>query len=363
MSKGSLLMGTAGGKLGNMVLFRAGGQERQRAYVSTVANPRSDAQMRTRIRFASAGLAFRQFGIATDRMRLAKVGTTRYNAFMKENWAIAPYMPPSSTPLPLYAPWVVSNGSLLTTWTPSYTWQQLAGSFGIYSESFLRTVVSVDLALTDIAAARQQTEYATHGVQMILELIWNKLGLPFTHHICSVAADGAYQELEDTVPLIQADTTPRFAEVWPTSDFVTSLGDGGLSIAATGVVSSVASRSDPMGGTGVSGRLYYIDNNPFWDNLTLYFDEEDEDAGTQRFVLAWKPFNNYVSTTPENQRDLMEAAWIANGETNETSRAVIHFAGRGAQYAATNTSERAFEICVPYWRSADAALNQAVYGS
>lgn len=363
MSRGSLLMGTAGGKLGNMVLYRAGGQERQRAYVSTVANPRSDSQMRTRIRFASAGLAFRQFGTATERMKLAKVGTTRYNAFVRENWAIAPYMPRNSSPFPLYAPWVVSNGSLLTTFTPSFTWQQLAGASGTYSDSFIRTVVSVDLALADIAAARQQSEFTTHGVQMILELIWNKLGLPYTHHICSVAADGADDTLETQVPLIQADTTPRFAEVWPTSDYVTNLGDGGLSIAADGVVTSVARDSDPMGGTGLSGRLYYIDNSPFWDNLTLYFDEADEDAGTQRFVLGWKPYNNYATGTTAENRDVMEAAWIANGETNETSRGVIQFAGRGAQYAATNASERAFEICVPYWRSADAALNEAVYGS
>lgn len=362
MSKGSLLMGTAGGKLGNMVLFRAGGQERQRAYVSTVANPRTDSQMRTRIRFASAGLAFRQFGIATDRMKLAKVGTTRYNAFVRENWAIAPYMPRNSDPFPLYAPWVVSNGSLLTTWTPSYTWQQPSDPLATYSNSYFRSLVSVDIALADIAAARQQTEYATHGVQMILELIWNKLGLPLTHHICSVVADGAADALESQVPLIQADTTPRFAEVWPTSDYVTSLRDGGLEIAANGIVSVNLNGSDPMGGTGLSSRFYRIDNNPFWNNLTLYFDSAVDGDETQTFYLGWKPYNNYTTTTAENQRDVMEAAWIADGETNETSRGVIQFAGRGAQYATTNASERAFEICVPYWRSADAALNEAVYG-
>lgn len=49
MAKGNLFMGTGHGKVGDVVLYRSRGAQISRAYISRVSNPRSDAQMFTRV--------------------------------------------------------------------------------------------------------------------------------------------------------------------------------------------------------------------------------------------------------------------------------------------------------------------------
>lgn len=53
MAKNSLFWGKASGKLGEMVLYRAGGEQRARTYVQNIKNPKSLAQMKQRIKMAS----------------------------------------------------------------------------------------------------------------------------------------------------------------------------------------------------------------------------------------------------------------------------------------------------------------------
>lgn len=49
MAKGNLFMGTGHGKVGDVVLYRSRGKQISRAYISRVSNPRSEAQMLTRV--------------------------------------------------------------------------------------------------------------------------------------------------------------------------------------------------------------------------------------------------------------------------------------------------------------------------
>jgi hypothetical protein len=51
MSKRNLSMGTASGKLGDIVYYRRRGQQAMRTYRSTIANPQTDLQMDTRVVF------------------------------------------------------------------------------------------------------------------------------------------------------------------------------------------------------------------------------------------------------------------------------------------------------------------------
>lgn len=53
MAKNSLFWGKASGKLGEMVLYRTGGEQRARTYVQNVKNPKTLAQMKQRIKMAS----------------------------------------------------------------------------------------------------------------------------------------------------------------------------------------------------------------------------------------------------------------------------------------------------------------------
>lgn len=60
MAKNSMFWGQASGKLGEAVLYRSGGQERSRAYVATIKNPRSAGQALSRASMANLCGAFRQ---------------------------------------------------------------------------------------------------------------------------------------------------------------------------------------------------------------------------------------------------------------------------------------------------------------
>lgn len=60
MAKNSMFWGQASGKLGEAVLYRSGGQERSRAYVATIKNPRSAGQALSRASMANLCSAFRQ---------------------------------------------------------------------------------------------------------------------------------------------------------------------------------------------------------------------------------------------------------------------------------------------------------------
>lgn len=60
MAKNSMFWGKASGKLGEAVLYRAGGQERSRAYVATIKNPRTAGQALSRASMANLCGTFRQ---------------------------------------------------------------------------------------------------------------------------------------------------------------------------------------------------------------------------------------------------------------------------------------------------------------
>jgi hypothetical protein len=53
MAKNSLFWGKASGKLGEVVLYRSGGEQRSRTYVSKIKNPKSALQMAQRVKMAS----------------------------------------------------------------------------------------------------------------------------------------------------------------------------------------------------------------------------------------------------------------------------------------------------------------------
>ena len=82
MAKGSMLMGTAGGKLGEMVLYRAYGQQIARSYVKKIKDAKSDGQVDQRAKFAITGAMFAGSGIKFFPKRTKG---TNYNEFLKKN--------------------------------------------------------------------------------------------------------------------------------------------------------------------------------------------------------------------------------------------------------------------------------------
>lgn len=97
MAKGSQFWGNASGKLGEQVLYRAGGEQRARTYVKNIKNPRTEAQAVNRLSMRNFATAFRAM---QDVLRLSfpnrPAKESGFNAFIKANKtaksaAITPY--------------------------------------------------------------------------------------------------------------------------------------------------------------------------------------------------------------------------------------------------------------------------------
>lgn len=86
MAKGSQFWGNASGKLGEQVLYRAGGEQRARTYVSRIKNPRTEGQAVNRLSMRNFATMFRAF---KDVIRLSfpnrPVKESGFNAFIKAN--------------------------------------------------------------------------------------------------------------------------------------------------------------------------------------------------------------------------------------------------------------------------------------
>lgn len=86
MSKRSLFFGNATGKLGEIVLYRAGGEQRARAYVPKIKNPKTIAQMENRILMNNVVSMFRTLKpILSVSFPMRPTKQSGFNAFVKAN--------------------------------------------------------------------------------------------------------------------------------------------------------------------------------------------------------------------------------------------------------------------------------------
>lgn len=85
MAKGNLILGTARGKLGDVVLARRNGKQTSRPYLAKIANPRSTGQNYQRMVFATAAAAASALnGIIDHSFEGIKYGQDSRSYFMKE---------------------------------------------------------------------------------------------------------------------------------------------------------------------------------------------------------------------------------------------------------------------------------------
>ena len=97
MAKGSQFWGNASGKLGEQVLYRAGGEQRARTYVKNIKNPRTEAQAVNRLSMRNFATAFRAMqSVLRISFPNRPAKESGFNAFIKANKtaksaAITPY--------------------------------------------------------------------------------------------------------------------------------------------------------------------------------------------------------------------------------------------------------------------------------
>lgn len=87
MSKRSLFWGQASGKLGEAVYYRAGGEQRTRAWIAKIKNPKTKAQATQRCLFMNMVAAFRALKPFIQTGYISrKANQSAFNAFVKDNF-------------------------------------------------------------------------------------------------------------------------------------------------------------------------------------------------------------------------------------------------------------------------------------
>lgn len=89
MSKRSLFWGYASGKLGEAVYYRAGGEQRTRAYVRKIKNPKTRAQALQRTKLNNMVAVFRGTSVFVKSLfKAEKSSQSSFNAFVKRNFPL-----------------------------------------------------------------------------------------------------------------------------------------------------------------------------------------------------------------------------------------------------------------------------------
>lgn len=89
MSKRSLFWGKGSGKLGEAVYYRAGGEQRTRAYVKNVKNPKTYQQALQRTKFNNLVGCFKGISTAVKSFYTKRASNqSPFNAFFRKNWPL-----------------------------------------------------------------------------------------------------------------------------------------------------------------------------------------------------------------------------------------------------------------------------------
>lgn len=147
MSKRSLFWGNGSGKLGEAVYYRAGGEQRTRAYVKNVKNPKSYLQAVQRTKFNNLVGCYKAIATAVKSFYVNRnANQSPFNAFFRKNWPLNLWVSDKETTgvgEGVFQGFYVANGDLTldTTITvespkladPNYylTWTVPAGDYTI----------------------------------------------------------------------------------------------------------------------------------------------------------------------------------------------------------------------------------------
>lgn len=356
MSQGSMIMGTTSGKLGNMVLYRAGGQERQRAYISKIANPQSDAQTFQRAKFRVAGVGYKAFTAASERIKLSSRATSAYNAFISKNVSVAPYHYKNfveycaQNGFSLPAPWQVANGSLVT---PSFL-QGANVSYAAESSVHSYASFSVSISQSDIASLGIASGSITG--RELCQIIWAALGISSDIHICSSVGQGftvtenPYAQYTNKVAIVS--NFHDLIEFWPLSDNlntqqIVSLSSGGaISVLGTTLVN---------GGVCLVGPVLSVSSNSYCPVEVKI--ATDSDTSVVTFTLYF----NDVPDTSVTKAGQFASIWVANGASYATSTASLVLSSTLTTAYSALLGDAWRDLVKSSWKVSSSSSNEGVY--
>lgn len=141
MGKGNMFVGSAAGKVGNLVLYARKGEQITRAYQSQVTNPKTNSQMLQRAKFANA-VKFYQKAVQhffKFAYQDKKSNETVFNAFMRHNVGVSCALRKDEVGdayFPALGRWVLSSGSLASAFVPRFdNGNAIFGNTGISSSN------------------------------------------------------------------------------------------------------------------------------------------------------------------------------------------------------------------------------------
>ena len=128
MSKGNMFVGSARGRVGNLVLYTRMGSQITRAYQSSVKNPKTSGQMLQRAKFSNAVKFYQKavqhfFKFAYQDQKQTE---TAFNAFMRHNVDRACLLRKDEVNdpyFPAFGRWQMSQGSLAAPMVPKFTYE------------------------------------------------------------------------------------------------------------------------------------------------------------------------------------------------------------------------------------------------
>lgn len=174
MAKGSQFWGNASGKLGQQVLYRAGGEQRARMHVAKIKNPKTLAQMENRIAMRNFAGVFRSLKpILEKSFPNRPIKESGFNAFVKANKGIG-------------SPVVTKEGALQGLSVPfnMVVSQGYLTQFGEFTshEVFGENVPCFDLSnhpnIAEITSVWTENAGGVVNTQAILSQVWDALQLP-----------------------------------------------------------------------------------------------------------------------------------------------------------------------------------------
>lgn len=183
MAKRSLFWGQASGKLGETVLYRAGGEQRTRTYVAKIKNPKTLAQMENRLSMLNFASIYRSLKpILSASFPNRPTAQSGFNAFVKANKSVnAPVISKEAAQKGLCAPanMLMSEGYL--------TQFGLAAAETNAKGNVIGQNVNFDLAKA-VPSMAANDPYSIISVED-LESLFDALGLPADGKITLVKAE------------------------------------------------------------------------------------------------------------------------------------------------------------------------------
>lgn len=198
MSKGSLFWANASGKLGETVLYRAGGEQRTRSYVARIKNPKTLLQMQNRILMNNVVSMFRSIKpVILSAFPNRPSNQSAFNAFVKANkntvqYGITKDDLAQSVCIPFGLTIAVGNLSIPTQAVQGEVADPTDGDaparYGMIWSQILQQ--DVDLAALELGIADVDIwAFSAYALYKVLTANGNPYNLPSTFKVTIVGAD------------------------------------------------------------------------------------------------------------------------------------------------------------------------------